>query len=425
MSPEKITEAPAQAPFHIMVKPIGPKCNLDCKYCFYLEKEMLFGDGERWKMGDDVLQDFIRRYMEAQPTSDVTFAWQGGEPTLCGVEFFEKVVHWQKQYGQGRKIENAFQTNGTLLDDEWGRFLHSENFLVGLSVDGPEPLHDAYRVTRGGRGTFAEVMRGLEVLKRHRVEFNTLTCVNRANQDKGPEVYEFLKGIGSRYMQFIPIVERLPDAEAKRLGLWHATPPKFSDEDANLDAPVTEWSVQPKAYGRFMWSIFKRWVQHDVGRYYVQLFDVALGKWSGHPGGLCIFSEECGRALALEHDGSLYSCDHYVYPDYKLGNIRGQAIANLVDSLFQQDFGRSKQSTLPAYCRECEVKFACNGGCPKQRFLLTPDDEKGLNYLCSGYRFVFNKMDPYMKAMAGLLDSRQAPAGVMQLIREKRLPKPS
>ena len=425
MSPEKITEAPAQAPFHIMVKPIGPKCNLDCKYCFYLEKEMLFGDGERWKMGDDVLQDFIRRYMEAQPTSDVTFAWQGGEPTLCGVEFFEKVVHWQKQYGQGRKIENAFQTNGTLLDDEWGRFLHGENFLVGLSVDGPEPLHDAYRVTRGGRGTFAEVMRGLEVLKRHRVEFNTLTCVNRANQDKGPEVYEFLKGIGSRYMQFIPIVERLPDAEAKRLGLWHATPPKFSDEDANLDAPVTEWSVQPKAYGRFMWSIFKRWVQHDVGRYYVQLFDVALGKWSGHPGGLCIFSEECGRALALEHDGSLYSCDHYVYPDYKLGNIRGQAIANLVDSLFQQDFGRSKQSTLPAYCRECEVKFACNGGCPKQRFLLTPDDEKGLNYLCSGYRFVFNKMDPYMKAMAGLLDSRQAPAGVMQLIREKRLPKPS
>jgi uncharacterized protein len=421
----EITEQRAEQPFHIMVKPIGPKCNLDCQYCFYLEKEMLFGDGERWKMDDAVLESYVKRYIEAQPTRQVTFAWQGGEPTLCGVEFFEKVVRWQKQYGQGRDIENAFQTNATLLDDEWGAFFKRENFLIGVSIDGPADLHDAYRVTRSGKGTHEEVMRGIEVLKRHKVEFNTLTCVNRANQNKGPEVYAFLKGIGSRYMQFIPIVERLPDEEAKRLGLWHSTPPKFAEEDDNFDAPVTEWSVQPKAYGRFMWSIFKRWVQHDVGKIYVQLFDVALGKWTGTPGGLCIFSEECGRALALEHDGSLYSCDHYVYPDYKVGNIKEQSMASMVDSAFQKGFGKAKKSTLPKYCRECEVRFTCNGGCPKQRFLVTPDDEKGLNYLCSGYRFVFNKMDPYMRAMADLLQERQPPALVMRMIKEKRIPKPA
>lgn len=421
----EITEHRAEQPFHIMVKPIGPKCNLDCQYCFYLEKEMLFGDGERWKMDDAVLESYVKRYIEAQPSRQVTFAWQGGEPTLCGVEFFEKVVRWQKQYGQGREIENAFQTNATLLDDEWGAFFKRENFLIGVSIDGPAELHDAYRVTRSGKGTHEEVMRGIEVLKRHKVDFNTLTCVNRANQDKGPEVYAFLKGIGSRYMQFIPIVERLPDEEAKRLGLWHSTPPKFAEEDDNFDAPVTEWSVQPKAYGRFMWSIFKRWVQQDVGKIYVQLFDVALGKWAGERGGLCIFSEECGRALALEHDGSLYSCDHYVYPDFKVGNIKEQAMAAMVDSAFQKGFGKAKKSTLPKYCRECEVRFACNGGCPKQRFLVTPEDEKGLNYLCSGYRFIFNKMDPYMRAMADLLQDRQPPALVMRMIKEKRIPKPA
>lgn len=421
----EITEHRAEQPFHIMVKPIGPKCNLDCQYCFYLEKEMLFGDGERWKMDDAVLESYVKRYIEAQPSRQVTFAWQGGEPTLCGVEFFEKVVRWQKQYGQGREIENAFQTNATLLDDEWGAFFKRENFLIGVSIDGPAELHDAYRVTRSGKGTHEEVMRGIEVLKRHKVDFNTLTCVNRANQDKGPEVYAFLKGIGSRYMQFIPIVERLPDEEAKRLGLWHSTPPKFAEEDDNFDAPVTEWSVQPKAYGRFMWSIFKRWVQQDVGKIYVQLFDVALGKWAGERGGLCIFSEECGRALALEHDGSLYSCDHYVYPDFKVGNIKEQAMAAMVDSAFQKGFGKAKKSTLPKYCRECEVRFACNGGCPKQRFLVTPEDEKGLNYLCSGYRFIFNKMDPYMRAMADLLKQQQPPALVMRMIKEKRIPKPA
>jgi len=424
-SPTEIAERPASAPFHIMVKPIGPKCNLDCQYCFYLEKEILFGDGERWKMDDAVLEAFVRRYIEAQPADPVTFAWQGGEPTLCGVEFFEKVVRWQKQYGKGRQIDNAFQTNGTLLDDTWGEFLKRENFLVGISIDGPAHLHDAYRVKRNGAGSHAEVMKGLEVLKKHKVDFNTLTCVNRANQDHGAEVYRFLKSIGSRFMQFIPIIERLPDEEAERLGLSHATPPKFTEEDDNLDAPVTDWSVQPKAYGRFMWGIFKRWVQHDVGNIYVQLFDMALGKWAGVPGGLCVYSEECGRAMALEHDGSLYSCDHYVYPDFKIGNIREQSMSEMADSAFQQGFGKAKRETLPKFCVECTFRFTCNGGCPKHRFLLTPEDEPGLNYLCSGYRFIFGKMDPYMKAMAELYHSGQPPANVMRMIRERRLPKPS
>ncbi len=424
-TPLDIREQAARAPFHIMVKPIGPKCNLDCQYCFYLEKEALFGDGEKWKMDDGLLEAYVKRYIAAQPADPVVFAWQGGEPTLCGIEFFEKAVRCQKQYGAGRAIENAFQTNGTLLDDAWGAFLKRENFLVGISIDGPAELHDAYRVTRNGRGTHAEVMRGLEVLQRHKVEFNTLTCVNRVNQDKGPEVYEFLKAAGSRYMQFIPIVERLPDAAAARLGLSHATPPRFAEEDDNLKAPVTEWSVQPKAYGRFMWSIFKRWVQQDVGRVFVQLFDVALGKWAGVPGGLCVYNEECGRALALEHDGSLYSCDHFVYPDFKVGNLREQSVAALVDSAFQEQFGKSKKSRLPKFCRECPVLFACNGACPKHRFLLTPDGEPGLNYLCSGYKFIFGKMDPYMKAMAELYRRGQAPALVMDLIRQKRLPKPA
>jgi uncharacterized protein len=424
-SPLDVSESRARQPFHIMVKPIGPKCNLDCTYCFYLEKEVLFGDGERWKMDDELLEAYVKRYIEAQPADPVTFAWQGGEPTLCGVEFFEKVVKWQKHYGKGRQIDNAFQTNGTLLDDDWCSFLKREGFLVGVSIDGPEELHDAYRVRRNGKGTHAEVMRGIECLKKHRVDFNTLTCVNRLNSERGAEVYAFLKKIGSRYMQFIPIIERLPDAEAERLGLSHATPPRFAEEDDNLDAPVTEWSVQPKAYGRFMWSIFKRWVQQDVGKIYVQLFDVALGKWAGVPGGLCVYAETCGRAMALEHDGSLYACDHFVYPEYKLGNIRENPMSVLADHPRQEAFGKAKRDTLPRFCMECEFKFTCNGGCPKHRFLLTPEDEPGLNYLCSGYRFIFGKMDPYMKAMAELYHQGQPPAKVMELIRKKRLPKPS
>ncbi len=421
-------EPTARAPFHVMVKPIGSKCNLDCKYCFYLEKEALFASGEKWRMDGELLRNYIRRHLEAHPVGPVVFAWQGGEPTLLGVEFFENAVLWQKEFLRGHTIENAFQTNGTLLDDEWGAFLKREDFLVGISLDGPERVHDASRVNCRGGGTHADVMRGLAVLKRHRVEFNTLTCVNRFNSDSGVEIYEFLKRAGARHLQFIPVVERLPDAAAERLGLSHATPPVYdggADGDGAPHGPMAEWSVRPKDYGRFMWSLFKRWVREDVGRIHVQFFETALAKWVGEPGGLCVFAEECGRALALEHDGSLYSCDHYVYPDYKIGNLRDRSLTEMVDGEGQAAFGRSKSANLPDYCRQCEFRFACNGGCPKHRFMLTPGGEPGLNYLCGGYRFLFGKMRPYLEAMAGLYRSGQSPTGVMGMIRNKRLPRPA
>jgi uncharacterized protein len=411
MTPMSASPA-ARQPFHVMVKPIGPLCNLDCKYCFYLEKTALFADNEKWRMSDELLEQFIRDYLASQPPGPVTFAWQGGEPTLCGLGFFQKAVRFQRQYGAGRVIENALQTNGTLIDDEWARFFHDERFLIGVSIDGPEPIHDAYRVDRGGKGTFRAVRRGIDMLQRHNVEFNTLTCINRVNEDKPDEVYRFLKGIGSQYMQFIPIVERRPDAEARALGLTHAVPPAGS---AASSAALTKWSCSPSGYGSFLWGVFQKWVRKDVGKVYVQIFDVALGKWLGLPGGLCVHAETCGNAVALEHDGNLYSCDHYVYPQYRLGNIAASPIATLAESVAQQTFGNDK-ATLPRYCRECPVRFACNGGCPKQRFCATPDGELGLNYLCPGYRSFFTRIDPYLQTMAQLYRAQRAPADIMLMI---------
>jgi len=408
-----------------MVKPTGPLCNLDCSYCFYLEKEGLFAANERWKMNEETLERFVRFYIQSQPVDEITFAWQGGEPTLCGVEFFRKAVEFQKRYAEGKRIDNAFQTNGTRLDDEWGAFLAENNFLVGISIDGPEKIHNTYRVTKRGGGSFRDVIRGLDVLKKHGVEFNTLTCVHRANQDKGEEVYRFLKGIGSKFMQFIPIIERKPNREAQALGLELATPPKLVaalERDDEPESPVTPWSVRPAGYGRFMIDIFDRWVRHDVGRYHVQLFDVALGKWLGIQGGLCVFDETCGNAMALEHDGNLYSCDHFVYPQYRLGNINEIPIANMVDSRQQVQFGLDKRDRLPRQCRECDYRFACNGGCPKHRFLQTRDGEPGLNYLCDGYYAIFKHMDPYMRVMADLYRQQRAPAEIMELLRAKRVP---
>lgn len=397
------------APYHIMSKPIGPLCNLDCKYCFYLEKEALYDENQRWKMSDAVLERYVRDYIESQPGDQpVTFAWQGGEPTLCGVDFFRKAVALQKQYARGRTIENAFQTNGTLLNDEWCRFFKDENFLIGLSIDGPAKLHDAYRVGRDGGASHADVMRGLDCLKKHDVEFNTLTCVHRKNVEHPLDVYRFLRGIGSKHLQFIPIVERRPNALARQWGLSHAAP--SDDEDSS---PVYPWSVPSKGYGEFMFKIFERWVKKDVGRIYVQLFDVALGKWLKAPGGLCIFEETCGRALAIEHDGSLYSCDHYVYPTHKLGKLGEQSLAEMVDSPAQQQFGKNKRDTLPRQCRECTYRFACNGGCPKQRFLHTDDGKRSLNYLCAGYYHFFESADPYLREMAQLCHSGRAPSEIM------------
>lgn len=404
--------------FHIMTKPSGAVCNLDCKYCYFLSKEMMY-PGSRFRMADEILENFVRQYIEVQQVPEVTFAWQGGEPTLMGVEFFERVVHYQQKYAKpGMQIQNAFQTNGTLLDEAWCLFFKKHNFLIGLSVDGPQALHDAYRVNKGGAGSFQQVMRGWQLLVDHGVEYNILCTVHAANQDHPLEVYRFFRDeLKTQFIQYIPIVERtdsqlLPLANigwSERAG---GDRPLYT-QSGNL---VTNRSVDSKKYGEFLIAIFDEWVRRDVGKIYVQIFDVSLGAWMGQPGGLCIFAPTCGRALALEHNGDLFSCDHFVEPDYLLGNIQNDNMIELVASPKQQQFGLDKQATLPQYCRQCEVRFACHGGCPKNRFIRTPDGEAGLNYLCAGYKAFFNHIDRPMKIMVNLLRQRHAPAEIMDLM---------
>lgn len=388
-----------------MTKPIGPVCNLDCAYCFYLEKQSLYPGNRRWRMTDEVLESYIQQYIAAQSVPEVQFAWQGGEPTLMGVAFFERVVELQRRYAGGKRIGNAIQTNGTLLDDEWGRFLHDNRFLVGLSLDGPRELHDAYRVDKQGRPTFDAVMRGLDVLKRHHVEFNTLTVVHRLNAQRPLEVYRFLKEVGSGFIQFIPLVERRAPS-----GRGLAGPPTLPEA---ARAEVTEWSVLPEDYGAFLCTIFDEWVKRDVARVFVQMFDTALASWCQAGPGLCVFAETCGSAMALEHNGDLYACDHFVYPEYRLGNLLETPLAAMAASPEQRRFGLDKRDALPKYCRECDVLFACNGECPKHRFMSTPDGEPGLNYLCPAYRRFFRHVAPAMEKMKQLLAAGRAPAEIM------------
>ncbi len=400
--------------FHVMAKPIGPICNIDCRYCFYLEKENLYSVRQHgknnWTMPDDVLEEFIKQKIESTGTDEESFVWQGGEPTLLGVDYFRKVVQLQNKYANGKKINNAFQTNGILLDDNWCEFFAENSFLIGLSIDGPRELHDKYRVDKGGRPTFDRVMHGLNFLKKYKVDFNTLTVVQKDNSYHPLEVYNFLKEVGSGYMQFIPIVERLSGEPTN--GLSIAQPD-------NKNAEVSDWSVEPEQFGNFLIDIFNRWVLNDVGKYFVQIFDVSLEVWVGLQAGLCLFNETCGKALALEHNGDLYSCDHYVFPENKLGNIMENPLIEMVESDRQKKFGTDKKNKLPAYCLNCEVKFICNGECPKNRFLTTPDGEFGLNYLCAGYKKFFNYIDPYMKFMADELKIGRPPANVMRWAREK------
>ena len=395
--------------FHVMAKPIGPICNLDCKYCFYLEKESLYPQVSKWAMREEVLDSYIRQYIEAHDMPVVDFAWQGGEPTLLGVDYFRNLVAIQRKYANGKQIRNAFQTNGVLLNDDWAALFKENDFLVGLSIDGPRELHDTYRLDKGGQPTFDRVMCGIETLKRNGVEFNTLTTVHRANADHPLAIYRFLKENGSGFMQFIPIVERIAH-QVTADGLQLISP------DFGEAAQVASWSVEPRQFGRFLCAIFDEWVRNDVGRYYVQLFDVSLEIWAGMEASLCVFRKQCGAALAIEHCGDLYSCDHFVYPQNRLGNIMESPLETLVQSDQQRSFGEAKESTLPRYCRECDVRFACNGECPKHRFASTPDGEAGLNYLCAGYKMFFRHIDPYMRFMAAELASNRAPANVMQWV---------
>ncbi|MCP4785574.1 MAG: anaerobic sulfatase maturase [Fuerstiella sp.] len=401
-------------PFHLMTKPIGPICNLDCTYCYYLHKEELYPKGNKWKMGDDCLTSYIHQYIDAQPsgTAEVTFAWQGGEPTLLGLEFFERCVELQQQHARpGMKITNTLQTNGILLDDVWCRFFLKNGFLIGLSIDGPAELHDAYRVDHQGRGSHGKVIAAIRKLKKFGVEFNALVVVNRLNGAHGARVYRYLRDAGCQYLQFIPIVERSGvgrHAECEVVAADH-----FVAFDA-ADTAVSSRSVLPEQFGTFLCDAFDEWIQRDVGRVFVQIFDQALSAWVGVEPSLCVFRRTCGRALAMEHNGDVYSCDHYVEPDYLLGNLNFVPLEDLVNSGRQQDFGDAKLNTLPQYCLECEVRHACNGECPKNRFLQTPDGQNGLNFLCVGYRTFFRHVDPDMQQMAALVKNRRPAALIME-----------
>ena len=378
-----------------MLKPRGAICNLDCSYCFYLAKELLY-PGSRFRMASDLLEEYTRQYIEAQDVPEVTFAWQGGEPTLMGLDFFRLAVQFQQKYCRtGLHIQNTLQTNGTILNDEWCIFFHEHNFLIGLSLDGPRAMHDTYRVDKGGTPTFDRVMEGLALLKKHHVAFNILTTLHAANVHAPLEVYHFLRDdVGTAFMQFIPIVE--PTAKPE-----------------GTAGSVSERSVNSVQYGEFLIAIFDEWVRHDVGHVFVQIFDIALAAWLGQPTGLCIFEETCGKALAMEHNGDVYSCDHFVESRYKLGNLKKHQLLTMVHSPQQVQFGEQKRDSLPRYCRECSVRFVCNGGCPKDRLLLTPTGEPGLNYLCDGYKAFFTHIDTPMQRMAAALRAGEPPSTIM------------
>jgi uncharacterized protein len=385
--------------FHLLAKPTGAVCNLNCAYCFFLTKEKLY-PGSRFRMTDELLEEYIRQYIDAQQIPEVTISWQGGEPTLMGVDFFKKSIEYQQKYKKPHMtFQNSMQTNGVLLDDEWCQFFKENNFLIGISIDGPKELHDAYRVDKGGKGSFDRVMSGLQYLQKHNVDFNILTTVHAANGDYPLEVYRFFRDeIGAKFFQFIPIVERENET---------------GYQEGNT---VTDRTVKAKQYGNFLIGIFDEWVYNDVGDVFVQIHDVSLGAWLGRSPSLCIFSPTCGNSMAMEHNGDMYSCDHFVEPGYFLGNIREEPMVNLVGSEKQRKFGQDKQDSLPNYCLECDVRFACNGGCPKNRFIETPDGEPGLNYLCEGYKTFFKHVDRPMRIMAALLRQNREAGDIMQIL---------
>ncbi|WP_264876722.1 anaerobic sulfatase maturase [Vibrio agarivorans] len=395
---------------HVMAKPSGSVCNIDCEYCFYLEKEQLYPERQaNWRMSDDTLERFIQQYIEAQSGPTVEFAWQGGEPTLLGLDFYQRVVELCAQHAQGKQIYHSFQTNGLLIDDKWCEFFKHHNILVGISIDGPQHLHDQYRVTRSKKGTHAKVMQAIELLKKHRIEFNTLTVVSSGNANSPLEVYEFLKSIGSKYIQFIPLVERLSTDDNQ----WQLDLASPNDHSKT----VTSWSVSPRAYSDFLVTIFKDWITKDVGSTFVQTFDSTLASWLNQPAGICTFAAECGHSFALESNGDLYQCDHYVYPEYKLGNINQTTIEIMNNSPKAVQFSRAKSSSLNSKCNACRFKFACHGGCPKHRFITTNTGQHH-NYLCEGYFEFFKQSEKAMMIMARLLEHRRPATEIMTLSEE-------
>ena len=402
------TLTPFSSPLYVMSKPVGSLCNLSCKYCYYLEKSHLYNgheDHRNFLMSEETLEEFIRQYIEAQTQPQVLFTWHGGEPLMRPLSFYQRVLELQRRYAGGHLIDNCLQTNGTLLTDEWCKFFHDNNWLIGISIDGPQEFHDEYRRARGNQPSFYKVMRGIELLKKHDVEWNVMGVVNDFNADYPLDVYHFYKDIGARYIQFTPIIERLvPHADGRHLA---------SMADAE-EGDLADFSVSPEQYAHFACGIFNEWVRQDVGEVYVQLFDSTLARWMGEAPGVCSMAETCGHAAVIEHNGDIFSCDHFVFPEYLLGNIHQDSITAMMYSQRQRDFGTAKRSRLPRQCRECEWLFACNGGCPKDRFRTTADGEDGLNYLCEGYRRFFHHVAPYMDFMKEELLHQRPPANVMQ-----------
>jgi uncharacterized protein len=390
---------------HVLAKPTGAACNLACAYCFFLDKELLYPDSQ-FRMSDEVLEAYIRQLIEAHYTQQVTVAWQGGEPTLMGMEFYCRAIELQREYTRpGMVFENTMQTNGTLLDDEWCEFFKENDFLIGISIDGPRHLHDTYRVDKGGGPTFDRVMRGLRLLQKHGVEYNILVAVNRTNADHPLEVYRFLRDeAGTEWIQLIPVVERMNPNGVNLLQMGDRVSPR---------------SVRPEQFGRFLIQVFDEWVHNDVGSVYVQTFEATLRNWMRLPSGMCVFDRTCGYGLALEHNGDLYACDHFVEPDYLLGNIMETPMVEMVASDRQRQFGLDKRDTLPRTCRECDVRFACHGECPKNRFYTAPDGEGGLNYLCAGWKAFFHRIDEPLQMMAALMRMGRPASEIMAVMARK------
>ena len=393
---------PFARPLYVMAKPAGAMCNMACTYCYYLEKKELYADDPKMVMSDSMLELYTKRYLEAQTMGIVNFTWHGGEALMRPLSFYKRAMELQQKYAGGREIMNCLQTNGTLLDDEWCRFMRDNNWLVGVSIDGPQEFHDEYRRNRGGRPSFLNVMKGIRLLQKHGVEWNAMAVINDYNADYPLEFYNFFKDLGCHYIQFTPIVERLK--QGNRLA------------SVREGGDLAPFSVTPEQWGNFLCTLFDEWIKEDVGKYYIQLFDATLANWAGVEPGVCTMAPQCGHAGVMEYNGDVYSCDHFVFPDYRLGNIRDTSFIEMMGSDRQLRFGASKRDSLPRQCRQCRWLFACNGECPKNRFAVTADGEPGLNYLCEGYRKFFGHVAPYMDFMKAELDAKRPPANVMNAL---------
>lgn len=405
---EQNISLPFARPLYVMTKPVSSMCNLNCKYCYYLEKANLYRDEDkagRFTMSDDLLERFIESYIESQTSPNVLFCWHGGETLMRPLSFYKRVVELQKRYARGRQIDNTLQTNGTLLTDEWCEFFREQGWLIGVSIDGPQEFHDEYRKNKMGQPSFRKVMQGINLLKKHGVEWNALAVVNDFNADYPLDFYNFFKEIECKYIQFTPIVERIYNHTDGR----HLASPVNTG-----DVPLADFSVTPEQWGEFLCTLFDEWVKKDVGEYFIQIFDSTLANWVGEQPGVCTMARTCGHAGVMEYNGDVYSCDHFVFPEYKLGNIRTHTLVEMMYSERQEKFGQNKYNSLPRQCKECEFLFACNGECPKNRFAVTKDGEPGLNYLCSGYKRFFRHVAPYMEFMKNELAAGRPPANVMK-----------